>query len=376
MKVHLIKDTGVSAELFTEVLDLLKAVPGPLQFTCDSESLINFDEEDTYEHIYLEEKEFKAQKSVSSSSSLLLSQEYTFPLKRSTISWSKLFKSCNEYRLANQVPNEDFVMLLTEQNNERNWFACLDPKMPTNGFIQTSDWSYFIKCSAAFPVAYEVIALVLQKAMFNSIEDVQANAHKDAIGCINDLCVNKKDIILKLRTADICPDCMAKLKEKLSFTTIQHAIRIMESLRTKMLFSQNFKQAVELSPIHIDESNRIFLPGFENIEIKLTPLEKTLYFLYLKHPEGIAISYLTDFKEEMYSIYTKISGIDNIDEMRGRINDMANITTGSASQKISKIKSQFVKAIGEELARQYYIQGGNGEVKRVEIDRVLARIFM
>jgi hypothetical protein len=42
-----------------------------------------------------------------------------------------------------------------------------------------------------------------------------------------------------------------------------------------------------------------------------------------------------------------------------------------AFEKISKIKAAFVKAIGEELAKNYYIQGGNGEVKKVLLDRGL-----
>ena len=57
--------------------------------------------------------------------------------------------------------------------------------------------------------------------------------------------------------------------------------------------------------------------------------------------------------------------------MKNRIDDMANITSNSAAEKISKIKKAFVKAIGEELAKNYYIQGGNGEVKNIALDREL-----
>ena len=62
--------------------------------------------------------------------------------------------------------------------------------------------------------------------------------------------------------------------------------------------------------------------------------------------------------------------------MKNRIDDMANITSNSAAEKISKIKKAFVKAIGDELAKNYYIQGGNGEVKKVLLDRnILKFIF-
>jgi hypothetical protein len=92
-----------------------------------------------------------------------------FPLKRQTITWDALFKKANQYRKSNKLPDNEFVLLLTDIANKQNWFAALDESMPYNGFIHTADWDYYIKCSAAFPIAYEVIALVLQKHMFNGM---------------------------------------------------------------------------------------------------------------------------------------------------------------------------------------------------------------
>jgi hypothetical protein len=243
--------------------------------------------------------------------------------------------------------------------------------MPFNGFIHTADWNHFIKCQDSFPIAFEVIALVLQKHMFNDYNEARSSVHIDPIGCVNDLCLEKKNIILKLRTADICPECMNKVRSKLSIAEIQHALNIMESLRVKMLFSQNFKQNVPLSKLVIDSKQRIFLPDFGNIEIKLRPLEKALYRLYLDHPEGIGLSFLCDYREELNNIYKKISSIGDLEEMKARIDDIVNVTKSSAVEKISKIKAAFVKAIGEELAKHYYIHGGNGEVKKVNLDRAL-----
>jgi hypothetical protein len=167
---------------------------------------------------------------------------------------------------------------------------------------------------------------------------------------------------------------MNKVRGKLSIAEIQHALNIMESLRVKMLFSQNFKQNVPLSKLVIDSKHRIFLPDFGNIEIKLRPLEKALYRLYLDHPEGIGLSFLCDYREQLNNIYKEISSIGDLEEMKARIDDIVNVTKSSAVEKISKIKAAFVKAIGEELAKHYYIHGGNGEVKKVNLDRNLIEI--
>jgi len=380
MKVHLIKDGEVGTETFTEVIDILQAISGPIEFTCDSHNVINFEEDELLEKRVSNVKAFEKSHSVplnysTKSMDIIESKEtrplkkFEFPFSRKTTNWSTIFDKCNVYRKKNDIPDNEFVILLTEVSNSKNWFASLDENMPYNGFIHTADWNHFIKCLDSFPIAYEVVALILQKHMFNDYNELRTSVHLDPIGCINDMCLEKKDIKLKMRTADICSECMVKLKGKLTFAEINQALNIMESLRVKMLFSQNFKQSVPLSKLVIDNRKRIFLPDFGNIEIKLRPLEKTLFFLYLRHPDGIGLSFLCDYKNELYDIYTSLSSIGDLYEMRNRIDEMVNITSNSAVEKISKIKATFVKAIGDELAKSYYIQGGNGEVKKIVLER-------
>lgn len=377
MKIHLIKDGEVSNETFTEVFDLLNAIEGPIQFNCDVNGLINFSEDDIFEHVILDQKKFekgiKLHRPLYSMNKTFLSEKeykiFTFPFSRKASNWSTIFHKCNSYRLSKSIGNDEFVLLLTEMSNDKNWFASLDEKMPFNGFIHTSDWNHFIKCDDSFPIAYEVIALILQKHMFNDYNELRTSVHLDPIGCLNDMCLEKKDIKLKMRTADICGNCIEKLKGKLSFAEINQALNILESLRVKMLFSQNFKQNVPLSRLVIDANKRIFLPDFGNIEIKLRPLEKTLYLFYLNHPEGIGLSYLRGKREELYEIYQSLSSIGDLFEMRKRIDEITNITSNSAAEKISKIKAAFVKAVGDDLAKNYYILGGNGEVKKVCLER-------
>ena len=58
------------------------------------------------------------------------------------------------------------TQLCNTMNNNNNWFSCLDGSNPYNGFIHTKDWEYYINSNSAFPIAYEVVALIIQKHIF------------------------------------------------------------------------------------------------------------------------------------------------------------------------------------------------------------------
>lgn len=369
MKIHLIKSSSVDQELFTQVFDQLQAVPGPIQFSCDLDSLIDFNEDELYEHTFLNVNEHHEKHHLLQELTCLYKRSY--PVKTLMAHWNTLFSKCASYRKKQRIPDDEFVILLTEEYNEKNWFASLDPKMAYNGFVHTEGWEDFISCSAAFPIAYEILGLALQKHMFSNIAELMRSVHRQPIGCINDFCENKSQVILKLRTADICPECFNLMDGKIASNELHHALDLLESLRTRMLYAQNFRQRSPLSKVLISNTHKIFLEQFSNIEIKLRPLEKALYLLFLKHPEGIYMSDLCNHRNELYAIYGMLANIGTREEIKLRIDDLTNVLSNSASEKISRIKRVFEESIGEELAKNYYIKGGNGEKKTISIDRSL-----
>lgn len=364
MKVYIVKSPEMSAEVFTKTVELLNAIPGAISFYFDKDSVINIELDEVKAETIADESGFVQKNMLNVQYNRLLS-----PHQRHTTSWQSLFSKCQSYRLQHNIANNDFVILLTDIANERNWFASLDENMPFNGFIHTDEWPHYIDCPAEFPIAYEVVALMLQKFMFNDIEDLRSTVHNIPVGCVNDMCVQKKEVILKLRTADICRNCMSKIKDILPAHLIYHALQIMESLRLKMLYAQNFRQESPVSTLHINQQNKIFLPDFGNIEIRLRPLEKALYFLYLNHPDGIYLSSLSEHRKELYDIYSKMSSMGMLHEIRARIDDMTNALSNSASEKLSRIKRVFEEAIGHELAKNYYICGNVGASKSISLSR-------
>ena len=375
MNVHLIQSTELNKELFTRVIDLLQAVPGVNKFHAGAHGPINLAELNQ-EELWIPDKAQFDKKTVvqSMESPAKMSPArriFNFPMRRPVLRWRDIFYEVNQYRRRFEISADELTILLTPIANKKNWFALLDQDMPYNGFIHTDDWEFFIPCDPAFPIAFEVMALILQKHIFRDYSEIERLTHERAIGCVSDLCMKKSDIILKMRTADICPECMKRVESHLSMPEIHHALAIMESLRVKMLYAQNFKQNSPPSTLTIRRGGRIYLSDYGNIEIKMPSLEKALYLLYLKYPEGLYLTELCDHRPELYEIYSQISTRGLMEDMRRRVDEMTNITRDQLSIKISRIKKAFTDAIGQSLAGHYIIQGKNAEKKKINLEREL-----
>jgi len=129
------------------------------------------------------------------------------------------------------------------------------------------------------------------------------------------------------------------------------------------------KATPKISRMLIDVDYRILLPDYQNREIKLSHLTKSLYFLFLKHPRGV---YFVDFKiyeNELFEIYKKISNRVDLEKMRESISELSNADEKNMRIHISRIKSAFAKEFSDFYASKYYVIGR--EVRIVLLDRQL-----
>ena len=129
-----------------------------------------------------------------------------------------------------------------------------------------------------------------------------------------------------------------------------------------------FKPTQTLSRLHI-RFGRIFLPDYNGIEIKMPTLSKAVFFLFLRHPEGINFSYLPDFRPELAHFYNLISGRDNREDIERSINAVTDPTLNSINEKCSRIKQAFLREFDDSISHNYYITGERGEVKKILLPR-------
>lgn len=368
MKVHLIRTAGMDRELFQWVLDLLRAVPGPIAFLGDPDAAVEIRRDELHD-MYIPDQEGFEHQFMEHKLSVNYGKTPKFPLQRPSLRWETLFGRCEAFRERMNIHGSDYVLLLSDIGNRMNWFATLDRNRPCNGFIHTDEWEHYIDGPAAFPIAFETVALLLQGHIFGDDLELRKSVHLRPIGCVNDMCVRKTDIILKMRTADICRNCLDKLRAHMPAPMIRQCLDLMESLRVKMLYAQDFRQGQGLSRLLVDPRMNITLPEFGNIRIRLRPIEKALYRLFLDHPEGIRMIDLHEHRETLLRHYREFSQHDDPDTVRKRIDTLVNILKDTADQHISRIKRTFVQSLGQDLAEEYIIAGSRNEPYRIRLDR-------
>ncbi len=130
----------------------------------------------------------------------------------------------------------------------------------------------------------------------------------------------------------------------------------------------------KLSYLIITKDYKILLSDYNNLEIKITPLPKAVYFLFLKYPQGIVFKHLPFYKQELLDIYLKISNRENYDEIIKSIDNVVDPTKNAINEKCSRIREAFIKEFDESIAQYYFITGQRLDAKKILLNRDLVII--
>lgn len=139
----------------------------------------------------------------------------------------------------------------------------------------------------------------------------------------------------------------------------------------------------ELSRMTIKNDFTIILNDYNDMQIEMEPLVKSLYILFLRHPEGFKFKELPDHAKELEIIYRCVKEKKNeIDKLMASsiplkisksVSDICDATKNSVNEKCSRIKEAFVKHFQDTLAKNYYVNGGKFSNKMIPLSRKLIK---
>ena len=130
------------------------------------------------------------------------------------------------------------------------------------------------------------------------------------------------------------------------------------------------KNAIKLSRLTIAKDGTILLTDYQK-EVKMEPLVKAVYLLFLKHPEGILFKQLPEYRSELTQIYEKLRPTGLTERALQSIEDVTNPLLNSINEKCARIRGAFVGEFDDYMAKYYYVEGKRGEAKKIMLPRDL-----
>ena len=126
----------------------------------------------------------------------------------------------------------------------------------------------------------------------------------------------------------------------------------------------------ELFPqLVVTEDYKVVLADGTDTEVKMEPLVKAVYLLFLSHPEGIVLKCLSDYREELTQLYLLLRPAGLTDRVLQSIEDVTNPTLNSINEKCARIRKLFSEILPKSVARYYSISGKRGEAKKIDLVR-------
>jgi hypothetical protein len=118
---------------------------------------------------------------------------------------------------------------------------------------------------------------------------------------------------------------------------------------------------------------KIVLPEYDEMEIQMPAMCRTLYILFLKQRKqgngGIVLKNMDQYHDEIIDIYSMVKPGANEYRVKQSVDNLCDPFGESLNQMISRINRCIKNVITDkELAKQYTITGSKGEEYGIALD--------
>lgn len=121
---------------------------------------------------------------------------------------------------------------------------------------------------------------------------------------------------------------------------------------------------------YVDSTGMLVLPDEGNTKIKLTPMERTLYILFLRYPEGINADELWRYWDELCDIYGSQTVYDDKDLIEDVVEGICDEEKVTWYTNVSRIKRKIIDKLGKRVAEQYIIRRGTDGLYRIDAQKM------
>lgn len=117
---------------------------------------------------------------------------------------------------------------------------------------------------------------------------------------------------------------------------------------------------------YINSRGMLVLPDEDGVQIKLTPMERTLYILFLRYPEGINADELWRYWDELCNIYGSQMIYDDRSLIEDAVEGICDEEKVTWYTNVSRIKRKITDRLGKRAAEQYIIRRGKDGLYRID----------
>lgn len=122
---------------------------------------------------------------------------------------------------------------------------------------------------------------------------------------------------------------------------------------------------------YINTKGMLALPDAGGVQIKLTPMERTLYILFLRYPDGINADELWRYWDELCEIYGSQMVYDDRSLIEDAVEGICDEEKVTWYTNVSRIKRKITDKLGRRSAEQYIIRRGEDSLYRIDAARQL-----
>lgn len=193
-----------------------------------------------------------------------------------------------------------------------------------------------------------------------SVPEAQVVITRHGMGGISEVMLNDE---VRKTNLQIAQDILRQIEEVSRDGTVE--IIFADDIRKYIALLQE----EGLSPLVVDSCLQIRLPLYE-LTLSLPPLAKSLYLLYMRHPEGLYRKQIADFEDELLALYAACVGRKADPAMRTTIARLTDFSTKNADKQMAKINCVFRSALGERAVHYLPTGATRGGSRRLDFDRV------